>query len=79
MDHPLVIFDGERGQVVSVVLRPGKAHAARGAMGVRRRIIGRLKQRFPQTQIVGRGASAFALPRILRMIEELNRELGGIA
>jgi hypothetical protein len=79
MDHPLVIFDGERGQLVSVVLRPGNAHAARGAMGVLRRMIYRLKQRFPQTQIVVRADSAFAVPRLLRLLEELNRELGGIA
>jgi Transposase DDE domain group 1 len=78
MYHPLVIFDGERGQLVSVVLRPGTAHAARGAMGVLRRIIHRLKHRFPQTQIVVRGDSAFAMPRILRRLEELNRQLGGI-
>jgi DDE family transposase len=79
MYHPLVIFDGERGQLVSVVLRPGNAHAARGARGVLRRIIERLKQRFPQTQIVVRADSAFAAPRILCMLEELNRELGGVA
>jgi len=34
MYHPLLIFDGERGHLVSAVLRPGNAHAARGAMGV---------------------------------------------
>jgi DDE family transposase len=79
MDHPLLIFDGERGQLVSVVLRPGNVHAARGAMGVLRRVIYRLKRRFPQTQIVVRGDSAFAVPRLLRMLEELNRELGGVA
>ena len=79
MYHPLVIFDGERGQLVSVVLRPGNAHAARGAMGVLRRVMRRLKHRFPQTQLVVRGDSAFAVPRVLRMLEELNRELGGIA
>ena len=28
-----MIFDGERGQLVRAVLRPGNAHAARGAMG----------------------------------------------
>ena len=44
-----------------------------------RRILRRLKQRFPQTQIVVRGDSAFAVPRLLRMLEELNRELGGVA
>jgi len=79
MYHPLVIFDGARGQLVSVVLRPGTAHAARGAMGVLRRIIRRLKHRFPQTQIVVRGDSAFAVPRLRRMLEELERELGGSA
>ena len=72
MYHPLVIFDGERGQLVSAVLRPGNVHAARGAMGVLRRIIYRLKQRFPHVQIVVRGDSAFAVPRVLRMLEELN-------
>jgi Transposase DDE domain group 1 len=79
MYHPLVIFDGERGQLVSAMLRPGNVHAARGAMGVVRRVIHRLKHRFPQTQIVVRGDSAFAVPRILRLLEELNRELGGVA
>ena len=79
MYHPLLIFDGERGQLVSAVLRPGNAHAARGAMGVVRRIIQRLKQRFPQVQLVIRGDSAFAVPRVLRMVEELAREFGGIA
>lgn len=79
LSHPLVIFDGERGQLVSTVLRPGNAHAARGAMGVLRRIIHRLKPRFPHVQIVVRGDSAFAVPRVLRMREELNREVGGIA
>jgi hypothetical protein len=79
MYHPLLIFDGERGQLVSAVLRPGNAHAARGAMGVVRRIIRRLKQRFPRVQIVVRGDSAFAVPRVLRMLEELDRELDGIA
>src|SRR4029453_11589862 len=79
MYPPLVIFDGERGQLVSAVLRPGNAHAARGAMGVIRRVIRRLKQRFPHAQIVVRGDSAFAVPRVLRMLEELDWEFGGIA
>jgi hypothetical protein len=79
MYHPLLIFDGESGQLVSAVLRPGNAHAARGAMGVLRRLMSRLKQRFPHVQLVVRGDSAFAVPRLMRMLEELDRELGGIA
>jgi hypothetical protein len=79
MYHPLLIFDGVSGQLVSAVLRPGNAHAARGAMGVLGRIIRRLKQRFPQVQIVVRGDSAFAVPRLLRLLDTLDQELGGIA
>ena len=78
MYPPLLIFDGERGQLVSVVLRLSNAPAARGAMGVLRRIIRRLKPRFPQVQMVVRGDSAFAVSRGLRMLEELDRELGGM-
>lgn len=77
--HPLLIFAGERGQLVSAVLRPGNAPAARGAMGVLRRILGCLKPRFPQGQIVGRGDSAFAVPRLLRRLEDAEREGGGLA
>jgi hypothetical protein len=77
--HPFLLFDGESGQLVSAVLRPGNAHAARGALGGVGRIIRRLKQRFPQVQMVVRGDSAFAVPRLLRLLDTLERELGGIA
>ena len=31
MAHPLLVLDGETGQLVTALLRPGRAHAARGA------------------------------------------------
>jgi hypothetical protein len=76
--HPLRIFDGESGQLVTALLRPGNPHAARGALGVLRRIIHALKRRFPDVQIVVRGDSGFAVPRLMEMLEALNRELGGV-
>jgi hypothetical protein len=79
MYHPLLIFDGESGQLVTAVLRPGNTHAARGALGVLRRIIRTLKQRFPAVQIVVRGDSGFAVPRLLELLEALDREVGGVA
>jgi hypothetical protein len=79
MYHRVMIFDGESGQLVSAVLRPGTAHAARGVMGVLRRVIQALKRRFPGAQIVVRGDAGFAVPRVLGLLEVLDRELGGIA
>jgi len=77
MYHPLLIFDGE-GQLVSVVLRPGNVHAGRGAMSVLQRVIGKLKARFPEGQVVVRADAGFALPRIFARLEQLNAEFGGV-
>ncbi len=45
MFHPVLVFDGEYGQSISALLRPGNAHAARGAATMLERIIRALKQR----------------------------------
>jgi len=77
MYHPLLIFDGE-GQLVSAILRPGNVHAARRALSVLQRVIRKLKQRFPDVQVVVRGDAGFSVPRLLDGLEHLNAELGGI-
>jgi Transposase DDE domain group 1 len=78
MYHPVMIFDGVSGQLVTALLRPGNTHAARGSMGVLRRIIRALKRRFPKVAVVVRGDSGFAVPRLMEMLEALNRELGDV-
>lgn len=78
MYHPMMVFDGTTGQLVTAILRPGNAHAARGGMGVLRRIIRALKRRFPKTSIVVRGDAGFAVPRLMAMLETLKAELGDV-
>jgi Transposase DDE domain group 1 len=78
MYHPLMIFDAESGQLVTALLRPGKVHASRGAAGLLRRVIRRIKQRFPQVQIAVRGDSGFCTPLLLETLEQLNVELGDV-
>jgi hypothetical protein len=77
MYHPLLVFD-DQGQLVSVLLRPGNAHAARSAKIVLCRLIRRIKARFPAAQITVRADSGFCVPRILDQLEQLDRELGDI-
>ena len=38
MYHPLLVFDGETGQLVTAVLRPGAAHAGHGAKAILKRL-----------------------------------------
>lgn len=79
MYHPLLVFDGD-GQLISAVLRPGNQHASRGARGLLRRLIRKIRRRCPQAEIVVRADSGFAVPRILRELERLDEEeLGGVS
>lgn len=43
MYHPLVVFEGETGQLVTVVLRPGNTYASRGAVAILKRVVGALR------------------------------------
>ncbi len=80
MYHPLMVYDGETGQLISALLRPGNTHACRGALGLLRRLIRRLKRRFPDAEIVVRGDAGFAMPRLMEELETLGVDyLFGIA
>ena len=78
MFHPLLVFDGKTGQLISGLLRPGRAHAARGSKSMLRRLIRAIRARCPHADIVVRGDSAFAMPRLLDVLERLNAELGNV-
>lgn len=77
MFHPLLVFDGD-GQLVTAVLRPGNQHASRGARGLLRRLIRKIRRRCPNAAIVVRADSGFAVPRVLRELEQLDEQLGGV-
>lgn len=78
MYHPLLVFDGESGQLVSALLRPGNAHAARSATPLLRGLIRSIKARFPQALVVVRADAGFCVPRLLVMLEGLDAELGDV-
>ncbi len=78
MFHPLVLFDALSGQLITALLRPGRVHAAKGARGMLVRIIRKIRARCPYAAIVVRGDSAFAMPKLLSRLEELNAELGDV-
>lgn len=71
MYHPLLVFDGE-GWPVAVVLRPGNAHASRGAVSILLRIFKSIVDRLPSsTEIIFRADAGFAVPEIYEMCETL--------
>lgn len=64
MYHPLLVFDGETGQLITAILRPGTVHAGHGALAILKRIVARLRQRWPQITIEIRADAGFAKPEI---------------
>jgi Transposase DDE domain group 1 len=64
MYHPLLVFDGDTGQLITAVLRPGTCHASRGALAVLKRLVPLVRTRWPGVPIEVRGDSGFAVPAL---------------
>ena len=64
MYFPLLAFDGDTGQLVTAVLRPGNAHGSRGAVAVLKRLVPRVRARWPGVAIELRADSGFAVPAL---------------
>jgi hypothetical protein len=69
MYHPLLIFDGQRGDLLAAVLRPGNAGASTDLMPVLRRLIARLRARWKHVKIIIRADAGFAIPDLYTFCE----------
>lgn len=68
--HPLLVFDGDTGQLITTLLRAGNTHASRGALSVLRRIVRRLREAWGQgLHIEIRADAGFAVPEIYEYCE----------
>ena len=70
MYQPLLVFDGDTGQLITAVLRPGTVHASRGAVAVLTRLVRRIRARWPQVTIELRADSGFAVPALYDYCED---------
>ncbi len=70
MYHPLLVFDGETGQLITVILRPGNTHSSRGAAAILDRIVARLRGAWPEVKLELRADAGFAIPALYEYCEE---------
>jgi hypothetical protein len=64
MYHPLLIFDGETGHLITAVLRPGNTHGSTGVVAVLKRVVRTIRARWPEVTIEIRMDSGGAVPGI---------------
>jgi hypothetical protein len=69
MYHPLLVFDGETGQLITTVLRPGNTHGSVGVVAVLKQVVRRLRARWPRVHIAVRMDSGGAVPAIYEFCE----------
>jgi hypothetical protein len=67
--HPLLVFDGESGQLITAVLRAGNTHSSRASVAILKRIATRLKERWPSVEIELRADAGFAVPALYEYCE----------
>ena len=70
MYHPLVVFDGESGHLIGALLKAGNTHASNSAVALLKRIVLRLRQRWPEVEIEIRADAGFAVPALYDYCEE---------
>jgi len=68
--HNLLIFDGETGELVVPVLRPGNVHGSDGVVEVLDWLLPRLREVWPETEIIVRADAGLAVPRLYEFLEE---------
>lgn len=62
--HPLLVFDGDTGQLITAVLRPGNSHASHGTVAILKRIVALLRRAWPEVEIEIRADAGFAIPAV---------------
>lgn len=69
MYHPMFIFDGTTGEVLAAVLRPGNNNSSTGVLTVLKRVVQRLRARWPDIDITIRADGGFASPDLYTFCE----------
>jgi hypothetical protein len=49
--HPLLVFDGESGHLITALLRAGNTHASNSSMALLKRLVCGLRERWPEVAI----------------------------
>jgi hypothetical protein len=71
MYHPLLVFDGGTGQLLTAVLRAGNTHASRSAVALLKRIVGRLRRAWgKKLEIQIRADAGFTVPALYEYCEK---------
>lgn len=72
MFHEMFYHDGETGEIILPVLRPGNVHSNKWFVSILKIIVNKIQDKHPDIQIIIRGDSGFSTPKFYELVEEKN-------
>jgi Transposase DDE domain group 1 len=72
MLNELFFHDGETGQIILPVLRPGNSHSNKWYVGILKRIIIKTRKAYPEMEIVIRTDSGFSCAPFYKLVNDYN-------
>jgi len=72
MYNELFFHDGQTGQIIVPVLRPGNSHSNKWYVAILKRILVRIKEQYPDIEIVIRADSGFSGPAFYKLADDFN-------
>ena len=72
MYNELFFHDGETGQIVLPVLRPGNSHSNKWYVAILKRILIKIRGQYPDTEIAIRADSGFSGPEFYKLADSFN-------
>lgn len=67
--NELFFHDGHTGQIIVPVLRPGNSHSSRWYVAILKRVIRKIRDRYPAIEITIRADSGFSCPAFYRLAD----------
>jgi hypothetical protein len=72
MYNELFFHDGDTGQIIVPVLRPGNSHSNKWYVAILKRVVKRIKKVYPEMEIVIRGDSGFSCASFYQLADDMN-------
>lgn len=72
MYNELFFHDGDTGQIIVPVLRPGNSHSNKWYVAILKRVLTKIKEKYPEIKIIIRADSGFSCPAFYELTENFN-------
>jgi len=70
MYNELFFHDGDTGQIIVPVLRPGNSHSNKWYVSILKRVVKKIRKAYPNMEIVIRGDAGFSCPAFYQLADE---------